>query len=225
MGENGMSAIKLEQCDVVDFVKETLIDSKTKFDENIKAKYHHNTKYSDSVSVIRLGILTMSELNKLKLRHDSLDSLIIMNDTLSQINGLDGVSLAVTGLDDLYPDEDEFNPIDANVVDFRISSEIFPRPGRNSMKYGNEFIYPGIVKPEEFKAIDIRIFEYIKQLENNESNMGCRSIEELKNHYNTILDMLKALKESNLDIPVRETYAEFSINKEKMIKCPKIIIK
>ena len=66
-----MSDIKLDRCDVVNYVKNTLNNSKTNFDDVTDAKYHHNTKYCDASSVIRLGILTMSELNKLKLRHDS----------------------------------------------------------------------------------------------------------------------------------------------------------
>jgi hypothetical protein len=220
-----MSDIKLDRCDVVDYVKNTLDNSKTNFDHVTGAKYHHNTKYCDASSVIRFGILTMSELNRLKLRHDSPESLKIMNDTLSQVNGLNGVSLAVTGLDDLYPDEDEFDPFLSDAVDFRIADTISPRPGRNSTKYGNEFIYPGVVRPEEFRAIDIRILEYIEQLENNVSNMGSRSIEELKNNYNNLLDMLKVLKDANLDIPVRETFGGFSIDKEKMSECPRIVIK
>lgn len=220
-----MSDIKLDRCDVVNYVKNTLNNSKTNFDEVTDAKYHHNTKYCDASSVIRLGILTMSELNKLKLRHDSPESLKVMNDTLSQVNGLDGVSLAVTGLDDLYPDEDEFDPFLSDAVDFRIADTLSPRPGRDSTKYGNEFIYRGIIKPEEFRAIDIRILEYIEQLENNVSNMGSRSIEELKNNYNNLLDMLKVLKDANLDVPVRETFGGFSIDKEKMSECPRIVIK
>lgn len=220
-----MSDIKLDRCDVVDYVKNTLNNSKTNFDEVTDAKYHHNTKYCDASSVIRLGILTMSELNKLKLRHDSPESLKVMNDTLSQVNGLDGVSLAVTGLDDLYPDEDEFDPFLSDAVDFRIADTLSPRPGRDSTKYGNEFIYRGIIKPEEFRAIDIRILEYIEQLGNNVSNMGSRSIEELKNNYNNLLDMLKVLKDANLDVPVRETFGGFSIDKEKMSECPRIVIK
>lgn len=220
-----MSDIKLDRCDVVNYVKTTLDNSKTNFDEVTDAKYHHNTKYCDASSVIRLGILTMSELNKLKLRHDSPESLKVMNDTLSQVNGLDGVSLAVTGLDDLYPDEDEFDPFLSDAVDFRIADTLSPRPGRDSTKYGNEFIYRGIIKPEEFRAIDIRILEYIEQLENNVSNMGSRSIEELKNNYNNLLDMLKVLKDANLDVPVRETFGGFSIDKEKMSECPRIVIK
>lgn len=220
-----MSDIKLDRCDVVNYVKTTLDNSKINFDEVTDAKYHHNTKYCDASSVIRLGILTMSELNKLKLRHDSPESLKVMNDTLSQVNGLDGVSLAVTGLDDLYPDEDEFDPFLSDAVDFRIADTLSPRPGRDSTKYGNEFIYRGIIKPEEFRAIDIRILEYIEQLENNVSNMGSRSIEELKNNYNNLLDMLKVLKDANLDVPVRETFGGFSIDKEKMSECPRIVIK
>lgn len=220
-----MSDIKLDRSDVVDYVKNTLDNSKTNFDHVTDAKYHHNTKYCDASSVIRFGILTMSELNILKLRHDSPESLKIMNDTLSQVNGLNGVSLAVTGLDDLYPDEDEFDPFLSDAVDFRIADTLSPRPGRDSTKYGNEFIYRGIIKPEEFRAIDIRILEYIEQLENNVSNMGSRSIEELKNNYNNLLDMLKVLKDANLDIPVRETFGGFSIDKEKMSECPRIVIK
>lgn len=220
-----MSDIKLDRCDVVDYVKNTLDNSKTNFDHVTGAKYHHNTKYCDASSVIRFGILTMSELNRLKLRHDSPESLKIMNDTLSQVNGLNGVSLAVTGLDDLYPDEDEFDPLLSDAVDFRIADTLSPRPGRDSTKYGNEFIYRGIIKPEEFRAIDIRILEYIEQLENNVSNMGSRSIEELKNNYNNLLNMLKVLKDANLDIPVRETFGGFSIDKGKMSECPRIVIK
>ena len=117
------------------------------------------------------------------------------------------------------------NLIHSDAVDFRIADTLSPRPGRDSTKYGNEFIYRGIIKPEEFRAIDIRILEYIEQLENNVSNMGSRSIEELKNNYNNLLDMLKVLKDVNLDIPVRETFGGFSIDKEKMSECSRIVIK
>ena len=42
---------------------------------------------------------------------------------------------------------------------------------------------------------------------------------------NNLLDMLKVLKDANLDIPVRETFGGFSIDKEKMSECPRIVIK
>ena len=39
-----MSDIKLDRSDVVDYVKNTLDNSKTNFDNVTDAKYHNNTK-------------------------------------------------------------------------------------------------------------------------------------------------------------------------------------
>ena len=63
--------------------------------------------------------------------------------------------------------------------------------------------------------------EVEKQIIENEKQV----LKELKNNYNNLLDMLKVLKDANLDIPVRETFGGFSIDKEKMIECPRIVIK
>ena len=45
------------------------------------------------------------------------------------------------------------------------------------------------------------------------------------NTYNNLLNALIVLKDANLDIPVRETFGGFSIDKEKMSECPRIVIK
>lgn len=229
-----MNNIKLNRCDVVKYVKDTLYSSKTDFVEVKNARYHHTTKYSDACSIIKCGILTTSELNRLKIKSYSPEFLEILNDTSSQVNGLDGVSLAVTGLDDLCPDEDEFDPFLSDAVDFRIADTLSPRPGRDSTKYGNEFIYRGIIKPEEFRAIDISLLKYMYELEH--FNPRYHSVEKLIDYYNDLLDIVKSLKDANLDIPIREvssmtrissvpTEKDFCIDKEKMSERPRILIK
>ena len=105
-----MKKIIIEEKYVPEYVMDMLSDCKTGRKEEVKnAKFHHNTNYEKAANILRYGILPLRELNRLGLRHDSEEFLELMDDIESHINGIDGVSLFVTGLDDTDPDKLIFN--------------------------------------------------------------------------------------------------------------------
>ena len=61
-----------------------------------------------------------------------------MDDLDSHANGSESISLAVVGLDDLNPDEFEYDPFSEKQVDILITSDIVAR--RVTTNYGNEFL-------------------------------------------------------------------------------------
>ena len=81
-------------------------------------QYHHNTAYEYAPSIIKYGILSIEELNSLGIRSYSKDYLKFIDDIESHVNGKDGISLSVTGLTDLYKDEDEYDHVNQILLIF-----------------------------------------------------------------------------------------------------------
>ena len=186
------------------------------------ARYHHNTKYKDAPSVCKYGILTLEDLNRWGIRKDSLEFIKVMDDIDSHINGADGISLAVVGLPDIYPDEHEYNPYEPTKVDFIVSSDV--RARRVSTHYGNEFIHTGSIGLSEMEAVDVRILELIRK--SQEIGIGiphCLLIE----IYNYLIEISKALINNGYNIPLREMseYDGFKLDIEKASNSPKILRK
>ena len=149
-----------------------------------------------------------------------------MNDTHSHINGSDGVSLSVVGLDDLYEHEMEYNPFQEKFVDFMISNDI--KAYRHTTHYGNEYISYDAILPDKFQAIDIRLLSYINTINNlKNKNPNHKEIIELMNKYNHLTEMALALQDNNLSIPIREMSDNnmIELNKERISESPKILIK
>ncbi len=126
------------------------------------AKYHHNAPYKDARFIIKYGILSMEEINKLGIKSYSEEDLNLMDDIESHVNGKDGVSLSIVGLTDLYKDEEEYNPFMPNVVDFLIDNNI--KAFRNTIHYGNEFVSESKITSDKIKSADIRLVKYIDSL-------------------------------------------------------------
>ena len=159
-----MNKIEIDERDIIDFIFDTLYSSKISLESLENARFHHNTNYKNAPLVCIYGIMPLLELNKIGIRNDSEELLKKMEDTESHINGNDGISLAVLGLKDLYSYEDEYNPLDPHVVDFIISGNI--KAHRNTLHYGNEYIYYGSIEPKNILSLDFRLFEYISLKEN-----------------------------------------------------------
>lgn len=143
-------------------IKYILEDCLTKKDILDESLYHHNVSYSDTPSVIKNGVLSLREQNKRGITNYSEEKIKVLDDTESHINGIDGISLSVVGLNDLMKDEEEYNPFNSRCVDIVISKDI--KAYRNSSHYGNEYIADRIILPDKFKAIDIRLLLYIQEL-------------------------------------------------------------
>ena len=183
--------------------------------------YHHNTSYADASSVLKYGILTVSELNRLGIKKYSSKTLKAWSDTDSHINGIDSISLSVVGLTDLYPSEDEYDSCNPILVDFNISSDI--RAYRTTLHYGNEFLCKNSIEIDKLRAVDVRLLNLIKLISSQKSN---NSVRNLIDSYNCLKNIALAIKESNLDIPFREmSSGNLTMDIDKVSNTPKLILK
>lgn len=219
-----MANIVLSEKESLEYIKSVLNEIKSHNQSITDAKYHHNSKYSDAVSIIKNGILPISYQNQIKIRNDSEEFLKVLADISSHVNGIDGVSLAVSGLDDLYPDEIEYYPDNSDMVDFRVSSRI--HASRTTERYGNEFVCFGAIHPSEFKSIDIRLLKYIYQIENGITSEGKKSIKGLEGRYNVLGEIVSEIRQSGLYVPIREvSNGEDLLDLDLLVDMPKILIK
>lgn len=183
-------------------------------------QYHHNTAYEYAPSIIKYGILSIEELNSLGIRSYSKDYLKFIDDIESHVNGKDGISLSVTGLTDLYKDEDEYDPCQSNIVDFLVDENI--KTVRNTTHYGNEFISENKISSDKIVSADIRIINYI----NNLSEKDGKAIFSVINKYNQIIMMSKEILRHNRDMQMREMSEGVNrkIDVEKMSKMPRLLM-
>ena len=112
-----MNEVLLEEKYVLEYIRYTLNDIMIGTSNVTDAKYHHNTQYLLTKSIIRYGILSLEELNKLGIRNYTNDTLKVLDDIESHINGKTGISLSIVGLTDLYHDEEEYDPYDSLLVE------------------------------------------------------------------------------------------------------------
>ena len=103
-----MSKILLDKKEILDYVEDSLTEVITPPIEVYDDKFHHNTRYEDTISIIENGILSGKEQNKLGIVSD--ETLELFDDTESHANGSESISLAVVGMTDLNPDEFEYDP-------------------------------------------------------------------------------------------------------------------
>lgn len=183
-------------------------------------QYHHNTAYEYAPSIIKYGILSIEELNSLGIRSYSKDYLKFIDDIESHVNGKDGISLSVTGLTDLYKDEDEFDPCQSNIVDFLVDENI--KTVRNTTHYGNEFISENKISSDKIVSADIRIINYI----NNLSEKDGKTIFSVINKYNQIIMMSKEILRHNRNMQMREMSEGVNrkIDVEKMSEMPRLLM-
>ena len=183
-------------------------------------QYHHNTAYEYAPSIIKYGILSIEELNSLGIRSYSKDYLKFIDDIESHVNGKDGISLSVTGLTDLYKDEDEFDPCQSNIVDFLVDENI--KTVRNTTHYGNEFISENKISNDRIISADIRIINYI----NNLGEKDGKAIFSVINKYNQIIMMSKEILRHNRDMQMREMSEGVNrkIDVEKMSEMPRLLM-
>ncbi len=200
-----MNKMVVNKSEVSEYIKDTLYSLKDGEAKIGDTMYHHNTSYANAPLVCKHGILSLLELNKLKIRNDSLETLKKLNDTESHPNGITGISLSVLGLDDLYDYEIEYDPLDSSVVDFIVSSDIDAY--RYTTNYGNEFVCYNSIGLDKILYLDFRLLEYIKL--SDKSNI---SSEELINMYNNLLQAAINLRDANAKVILREMSKDASFN-------------
>lgn len=215
-----MNKIIIEKQNVAEYICDLLSSSKFALTNVANAKFHHNTSYGNAPSVCKYGILSLIDLNKLGLRNDSNKMLEKMNDIESHINGNNGISLSVVGLQDLYNNEYEYDPSNPRLVDFLVSSDIHAY--RNSSHYGNEYICTDKIGVNHIASLDIRIFEYISILDGR-----MLPIDNLIDMYNKLVEVSKIIQSQKIDLPVREmsNNTNFSIDVDKLSTAKMLMLK
>ena len=220
-----MNTITLEEKYILEYIKDMLNDFKVSATVIKDAKYHHNAYYKDASSICRYGILSLMDLKKSGIKNYTDEILKKMQDTESHINGTNGVSLSIVGLQDLYHNEDEYDPFTPTYVDFLLSSEITAY--RFTEHYGNAFITFKSIELDRIKTVDIRLLKLIEMIENKNNTNNCYTIQSLIKKYNYLKDIALALKDTKLDIPLREmsNNDNSSLDLDKLTSISKLILK
>ncbi len=211
--------------DILEYIKEK-IKSCQEIDKEIKEDcYHHNAPYEKMSSIIRYGILSNQEKANLFSEKISEQVRKILLDDY-HVNGLDEISLALVGLEDVRSDRNIYNPFVLNLVDILISSQISAY--RNSTNYENEFLASTRISNKNFKAFDIRILKYISSLEelSFKEKLSRNNLKMLVKYYNQLKEMIIVLRTINLEVPIREmSYETTKLNQEKLYEYPTITLK
>lgn len=213
--------IALEEKYIHEYILDTFNSIRLK-NKNVKEYYHHNSEYKDAPSICSHGILSLKELNKKGITNYSETVLKTMDDIESHVNGNDSISLSRVGLDDLYENELEYNPYSPNLVDFIVSDKVKAR--RSSIHYGNEYLIHERIELDKLMAIDIRL---LKLLEQRKTNISEDFIKKVIEKFNYLKDIAIAMKQSKLDIPLREksTKENFVLDIDKLSTIEQIKIK
>ena len=214
-----MKKIYVQKENILNYILELLNIYKGETIKLENARYHHNSDYKDGKNVVENGILTLQSLSDKGLMELSKEQLKIMDDTSSHINGINGVSLAVVGLKDLYRDEFEYDPFDDSKLDIIVDTSLHAR--RTSTNYGNEYIADGNIDVSYIRAIDIRLEECINKVLNTEDE---KIIIEMVERFNYLIEIASSLINSN--ILLREaSFEQYKVlDKENIAKLNKITI-
>lgn len=217
-----MSKIEIINYDlhkIYQFVRENLYDCKCPFTEVKDAKYHHNRSYKSTPNVIKNGILSFQKNMIINYGRDlTFEEKRHLYDDY-HVNGIDQISLSSPdiNMEDVRDDEWIYNSKQFYLVDILISSSV--ETIRNRTNYANEFLAQDEISNDKFKAIDTRLLSHQYRL--NEAN-----IQSLVDNYNYLREIAVALKNSNLDIPLRERGLEdFNLDVEKVKALPELRVK
>ena len=182
---------------IEEYIKEHIDSAILSKDDNYPyARYHHNTTYDLAPSIIKHGFLSILAQQKSGISKytDDIVKKAMIDDF--HVNSNDGISFAVTDLKDLYPGEDEYDPMSSTGVDFIV--DIPWTLIRNTENYGNEYISLTSVDSKYIRYLDLRIKELImNQLEIMDYDGAVK-------RYNSIIRISQAINEYNKSIILRE---------------------
>ena len=220
-----MNKIVIEESEIGDYIIDNICSFSSKSTIDNRDFYHHSSSYEAASSICDNGLLSLNELNDRNIVNYSENFLKSMSDTDSHINGVDGISLCLLGLTDLYEDEPVFDPTNPKHVDFLLSKNI--KAGRNSLHYGNEYIAEHSIGNDKIRYIDIRILKCINLYLNNDCKFLRLSKEELICMYNYLRKIANSIKLNNLDVLLRErSYSDnICLDLDKIIKSPELVLK
>lgn len=207
-------------------VKENIYSCKGESKSVTDTKFHHETNIKNVPDVLKNGLLSKRESVKLEGRELTEKEKFIYSDDY-HVNGLDYISLSTVEDDfsKMYEWEslyDPFNTIDADII---ISKDV--KACRNTTNYYNEFLVNDRISTDLFRSIDLRILNILNfNFCNSEKNKSESRIKLMIEYYNFLKYIALALKENNLDIPLREVSNEIiTLDIDKVIKLPQLQLK
>lgn len=210
---------EIDRKDVKKYMEDIIFDG-TIQKQIITDRYHHNVGYDNAPSVIKHGILSVSDQHKKGIVKYTSETLKMLDDVESHVNGNNAISLAVVGLTDLYRDEIEFNPFRPHCVDFIVSDSV--KASRITTHYGNEFLSYNPIESSMLKAVDVRILEYFDIL----SKMKNVDRAKIISVYESLRKIAISLKENKVNIPLREmSNGNNTLDTSKIIEMPKLVLK
>jgi len=209
-----MNDILIEKNNISEYIINSLLKNIESNNAMNYDKFHHNSSYSDALSILENGILSIKKQKELKIKDISEKQLKLLDDITSHINGIDGISLSVMGLTDLYSSEEEYIPYNPNLIDCIISDDI--KAVRNTEHYGNEYIVYSDIEVAKIKAIDTRLIKLIEITKNKDEKF----YNDLILKYNTLLEMAKYIKFNKMVIELREMSNDSILNIDKLSNMP-----
>ncbi len=190
-------------------VEKSIITSK----EIVNAKYYHNTDICNLPLVLEKGILTFRQRKELAGEEITEEEIYRRSDP-AYPTGVDGVSVAyIRDLREMYRDEWNYDPYSKECsLAFRVSSDVNAYP--DLINYFNEAVILGGVKPEDLKAIEIRL---LKELRKDNKNLN-----KLVDLYNYLIDGSKLAISKRLDLIVKDMDYDSCFDMEKIASFKKI---
>lgn len=219
---DNLETIYIKEKDAYEFIKFLLHSCMTSSAIIQDAKFHHETRIEKIPSMINNGILSKDKLAKLDDKGLSHHEISIYSDDY-HVNGLNYVSVSSMELDFSTMGKDEFywDPFTSLQSGIVISKDI--KACRVTKNYFNEFLVEGGIHPNSFKAIDTKVLKvYTYRFYDEKENR----IDRMLRYYHTLKYIAYVLKESRLDIPLREVSDEIiTLNPQKVLKLPNLRLK
>ena len=198
-------------------------------------KFHHQINIKRVPDAIEYGLLSKKKyVEKVENRKLTEKEIFIFNDDC-HVNGLDHISISTMDLDlhQMSKKEELWGTYNTTDPDIIVSKDVKSR--KVTVNYFNEFLVEDEIPTDMFNCIDVRILRII---DHTSLSLKCATREDrinyLLEYYEGIRKIALALKEKNLNIPLREVSEinklgeddkALTLDINKVIEMPRLILK
>ena len=227
-----LNIIKVDESTIYSVIREAVyscIDKPINIDD---IKFHHNLHIEAIPSVLKHGLLSNKQKARIIENRELTDHEIFIYSDEHYANGADYISLASTeeDLSMMYEHEKLYNTYNTNLSSIIVSKKV--KGTRNAANNFNEYLVQDMIPTKLFNSIELRLFKlfsvdfpFIPEEEKIKMTLQA---------YEAVREIALTLKQNNLDIPLRESSNvmcneesnnAITLNPEKIIKMPKLILK
>lgn len=215
----------MEEENILKIIEDCYLNSKKYIEEDC---FHHNTRYKDALLCLKHGILSAEKQKVLSLKEIPVVNLYGIKMPISNVNGLEYVSLARVYDEYAFGDKDLYIPYMASDVDIVIDKKLCQNfcVFHSSENYSNEFLVKeGIVPNVYFKSLNIRFHDMIRALMIKNKNSDVDKKEIFISNFLYLLEICKLLDYSGLNIDLCEVDHDGFIHDLDIKKLSKISVK